>query len=65
MRYASCPEHGTRMKKIDGETYFCQKCADEANDDADDELNEHPYIYCCGIQHESDEIACRSCGDYF
>lgn len=52
------------MKKIDEETYECKQCVGEAYAD-EDELDEHPYKYCCGIQHNSDELACRSCGDYF
>ena len=68
-----CPECGEPMRK---KYIFSDTCCENANcsnfygldngdDDDDDGLNEHPYIYCCGIQHDSTEIACRSCGDYF
>ena len=43
----------------------CEDCFDDYMNGSENGLNEHPYIYCCGIQHDSDELACRSCGDYF
>jgi len=43
----------------------CEICFDEYMSENECELNEHPYIYCCGIQHDFDEVLCRSCKDYF
>ena len=72
-----CDGCGDNMNEQSGFTassgvWTCAECGcvndvteDNIRYGGEEELNEHPYRYCCGIQHDADEVACRSCGDYF
>ena len=72
----NCIECGGKTEEDGVRAWVCLECGVELymdlRDDSvhivgyrDDDSNESSYIYCCGIQHDSDELACQSCGDYF
>ena len=70
-----CIECGGRTEEDGARAWICLNCGAELYMDLKDDSvyvvgyrdeNDTPaYLYCCGIEHDSDELACRSCGDHF